>query len=64
MNIDDVRPGIRVKADGGFTCITPGAVLTIQVDEEGFPFVPCCEGGHWLNGQIDGNGNLIGFEKV
>jgi hypothetical protein len=64
MKLADVKEGMKLKADGGFTCIRPGAVLTVKFDEEGFPFVPCHRGGHWLNGQVDGDGTIIGFEPA
>lgn len=62
MNIADVKPGMKLKADGGFTCIKRGAVLTVEFDEQGLPFVPCKRGGHWLAGQVGEGGELIGLE--
>ncbi len=62
MKLADVKSGMKIKADGGFRCIRRGAVLTVKIDAEGFPYVPCRSGGHWLAGQVDGAGNLIGFE--
>jgi hypothetical protein len=64
LKLRDVKSGMKLKADGGFTCIDAGAVLTVQADEKGFPFVPCSEGGHWLGGQVSHDDTIIGFERV
>lgn len=39
--IADVKPGTCLRADGGFTCIAEGAILTVEADENGNLFVPC-----------------------
>ena len=64
MKLTEAKTGTKVRADGGFTCIRRGSVITVEIDAEGFPFVPCRSGGHWLAGQVDADGNLVGFEKA
>ncbi len=64
MNIADVQPGMKLKADAGFTCIADGAVLTIESNEDGELFVPCSSGRHYLDGQVDSNGKLVGLESA
>jgi hypothetical protein len=56
----DVRAGIRVVADGGFTCIPEGASLTVYADDDGEFFVHCQSGRHYLDGQLE-NGRFIGM---
>ncbi len=64
MKLSEAKAGVMVKADGGFTCIPEGAVRTIKIDEDGFPYIYCDHGVHWLGGQVDRNGDLIGFTRV
>ena len=59
--VDQVTVGTMLTADGGFTCIKNGAVLTVQADDKGFLFVPCSHKGHWLSGQLDDGDQYIGF---
>jgi hypothetical protein len=61
MNIGDVKPGMKLRVEGGFGCMKRGAEVIVKVDEQGFPFVPCRRGGHWLAGQVGEGGELIGF---
>jgi hypothetical protein len=63
MTLDQAKPGVRVKCSG-FTCVQEGAIVTIERDAEGFPFFPCRRGGHWLNGCVGKDGELIGLEPV
>lgn len=54
-HIDDVCEGTHLVADGGFTCIEQGAELTVLADEDGLLYVPCRDGMHYLEGQLDDN---------
>jgi hypothetical protein len=47
-------------ADGGFTCVPEGAVLTVDADDGGELFVHCQSGRHYLDGQLE-NGKFIGL---
>lgn len=54
--VGDVKAGDRLEADGDFTCIRKGAVLTVEDAGDGLK-VPCRhQGGHMLDGQIKGKG--------
>jgi hypothetical protein len=53
MKRDQAKPGVSVVADDGFTCIKGGTVLVIEQDEEGELFVPCAQGRHYLDGQLN-----------
>lgn len=62
-HFDHVKVGTRLKADGGFTCIEEGSVLTVA--EYGNElFVPCNCGQHFLDGQLDDGDRYIGFTLV
>ena len=64
MKFIDVNEGDVLFADGGFTCIKKGAQLTVSSRFSDGLFVPCDEGEHYLDGQIDAaTGNLIGFAR-
>ena len=57
----DAKPGLRLRADGGFTCIEQGALLTVETDSDGIKFVPCSHGRHYLDGQLAEDGRLVGL---
>jgi hypothetical protein len=59
MKISNVKSGDVLIADGGFTCIESGTELLVDEDFS----VPCSEGKHFLDGQIDFDDGetLIGF---
>lgn len=49
----DVRAGMRIQVDGGFTCIPADAKRTIRESIGGLWF-KCNDGRHYLDGQIKG----------
>ncbi|UIJ43698.1 hypothetical protein LZK98_11415 [Sphingomonas cannabina] len=57
----EVADGTELIADAGFTCITPGAIVAVRVDDEGGCWVPCSHGRHYLDGQLSTAGRFIGF---
>ena len=56
----EVKVGTVLIADGGFTCIKEGAELAAQEDSAGL-FVPCADGHHYLDGQLDDGDVYIGL---
>lgn len=72
MRLQDVKEGDQVIADGGFTCLKDGAVLTVKTHPTigaalgpGHQlYVECDAGGHFLDGQTDDDGEIIGFAKA
>lgn len=70
--VEEVKEGMSLIADGGFTCLHDGDVLTVQKHPElaaanpDLPwlalFVPCSDGRHFLDGQIDDDGFYVGFK--
>jgi hypothetical protein len=57
--LSDCRLGTKLEADGGFTCLLKGSIVTIRFDS-GFPYFECISGRHYLSGQVDGE-YLIGL---
>ena len=60
--LKNCRCGDKLEADGGFDCIQKGTILIIDYDR-GF-YVPCTEGSHYLEGQLDETGSLVGFYPI
>lgn len=58
----DLKAGDTVAIDGGFTCMKAGT-KTVMEAPDGL-YVACKSGHHYLGGQEDHDGNLIGVEKV
>lgn len=61
----EVRAGTRLRADGGFTCLLEGEVVTVEADGD-MLFVPCVNGKHDLDGQrdFDTGETYVGFFPV
>lgn len=49
--LSELKPGDKVKTDGGFTCGISSKELEVGFDEHGF-YVPCKHGRHFLDGQL------------
>ena len=69
--VSEVKVGTKLKADGGFTCIDEGTILTVYNDGTGL-YVPCrgpdgaswtSNGRHYLDGQLS-EGKYLGLELV
>lgn len=70
--LSELKPGDKLKADGGFDCIEEGAILEVKAEDDGELYVECDgpdgaypgEGQHHsLEGQLsdeDGD-SLVGF---
>ena len=58
----DIQPGsVLVVTDADFTCLTRGQLVTVCASDGNGLYVPCDRGCHYLEGQVDGVGNLIGL---
>ena len=55
-----IRPGDQMVTYGGFSCIPPDAIVTIEIDSEGM-FFRCFDGHHYLKSQQNGNGECLGL---
>jgi hypothetical protein len=60
LTIEEAKAGIVVVTDGGFTCMKEGEEKTVHVDHEGYLYVECDEGSHYLNGQLE-DGEYVGL---
>jgi hypothetical protein len=56
----NVSEGVTIFTDAGFACIDENSVLVVQRDDGGL-FVPCAEGKHYLDGQLDCGTVYVGF---
>lgn len=61
MKQKDLNPGDRIIADGGFTCLRDGEICIVDISHDGL-FVKCLQERHYLLGQQDKDGNLVGFK--
>jgi hypothetical protein len=60
-----VKLGDTLKVvDSGFDCMKQDEVKVVMQNEKGELYVECSEGEHYIDGQKDTHGNLIGLELV
>ncbi len=58
---NNVKSGITLTADDGFTCIKNGSQCKVKDSGDGL-YVDCVDGKHYLDGQLDDNLQIfIGF---
>ena len=61
--LSELKEGDKLIADGDFTCLRSAGSVKIKKDHAGFYF-ECSEGQHYLDGQLDDDGeHLIGLYK-
>ena len=58
-NFNEVKEGDKLVADGGFTCLKQGQVGTVVRTGTGDLAIPCDNGHHTLDGQVDDEGAVI-----
>lgn len=63
LKFSDVKAGDKIQADRGFTCIAPNAVLEVRSCDHGL-YVNCDEGKHFLDGQENADGFLVGLSAA
>lgn len=66
-NINDIKVGDKLIADGGFTCMSNGEVKEVKSYGGGLVgfYVDCAEGTHNLEGQVDDEqGFIVGLTKA
>jgi hypothetical protein len=59
MKHSDLKAGMFVHVDDGFTCMREGVHQVGIIDGE--LYLNCDAGYHILSGQCDGEGNLVGI---
>lgn len=62
MKLSDLKSGDTIVVDGGFPCMSDGP-KTVHVTNNKDFYVICRDGRHFLSGQEDENGELIGISK-
>lgn len=58
--LSDVKVGDNLVADGGFDCLSNREICEVCSDADSL-YVPCGMGKHYLNGQLNEAGELVGF---
>lgn len=59
--LSQLKPGDKVRTDGGFTCGMNNKTLEVKQDGSGNLYVDCDEGQHNLDGQADDGDHLVGM---
>jgi hypothetical protein len=62
IKLSDLKAGDTIIADGGFTCMEAGPKKVYAADDG--LHVLCNKGRHYLEGQLDDDGTLVGLEKT
>jgi len=60
MQLADIKEDTVLVVDGGFSCLTEGEFVVASRDDIGL-YVPCDDGKHYLAGQTDHHGDLVGL---
>ena len=61
--LTDLKAGDKLKADGGFTCLSAARIAEVKEDAGGL-YVECTEGRHGLDGQEGKNGECVGLWRA
>lgn len=69
VTLADLAPGDILRADAGFTCLTPDAALVVERDDTkpgGALYVLCDDGRHDLDGQVafTPSKTLVGLRRI
>jgi hypothetical protein len=51
VRVDAVKVGTKLVCDDGFTCVSPGEIVTVEADVDGKLAFRCSNGLHGLDGQ-------------
>jgi hypothetical protein len=60
--LHQVSVGDTLIADSGFTCLHNNQRVIVKQNERG-EYVDCSHGRHYLDGQVNENGILVGLHK-
>lgn len=65
IKLSDVKEGDFLIPDSSFTCCVPNKAKKVHKDNKnGGLYFYCGHGMHYLDGQDDGKGNLVGLTKA
>jgi hypothetical protein len=62
IKLSDLKAGDTIIADEGFTCMEAGP-KKIHAADDGL-YIRCEHGRHYLAGQLNDDGTLVGLEKT
>lgn len=57
--LSELKPGDVLIADGGFTCLLNGEACPVKAASSGNLYIPCADGQHFLDGQLDHDGDSL-----
>ena len=60
----EMKAGTKIRIGKDWGCIPDGALVCVEVDKSGDPFVKCAKGRHYLGGQIGEDGYLENMDLV
>lgn len=60
--LNNVRAGNYLELDNDFTCMS--GTVCVGIDDEEKLYVPCRSGRHYLDGQLNDAGYLVGMYLV
>jgi hypothetical protein len=63
IKLEDLKHGDKLVADDGFTCLKDGEVCPVFGEGTDL-FVHCSHGTHYLDGQLQEDGTIIGFKRA
>ncbi len=63
VRLSSLRPGDRVQGFEDWGCVPDNATRTVCDDGAG-PYVKCQKGEHYLDGQMNSRGFLIGMCRI
>ena len=61
VKMKDIKPGDKLFCDNGFSCLAPRTICEVKKNENGFLFIECNFGMHFLDGQLNEDGSLEGL---
>lgn len=68
VKLSKIKPGDKLIADGGFTCMKENDVKTVFKASDdpvyGGLFICCSHDRHYLSGQLDSEGFLVGLYEA
>lgn len=62
---DELHEGMVLETEEGLGCLAKGSLVAVNInnlDDKDF-YVICENGEHFLDGQLDSDGNVVGFSK-
>lgn len=62
VKLSEIKSGHTLIADDDFSCLENGSENRVHADEKNLLYVKCKNGCHYLDGQADASGNLVGLD--